>query len=369
VSSVAFCRPLFVSFLRTKLRAPALGAFIALILTLGVACTAHAATLTLSPVSGPTGTSVSASGTGFGNRLDGTLTLGTNQVATFRTRSNRGRFRKSFTVPGGYSGPTTVTARTSAASATASFNVTGGSPPPPPPTDPQPVGGPGGSWSLEFRDEFNGGTLDPSKWRPNWFGWTDQEVTSHHGISCADPANLQVGGGVLNLSVERTACTASRTGESFPYRGALISSNPYPWARDGRGYEFTYGYQEARLRLPSSNGLWPAWWSAGQTWPDDGEIDTLERTHDEVAEYHYHSPCPTVGGGVTIPGASTGYHTYATYWAPGLIVWYYDGREVFRTTQCVTNSLHYLILQHTVQAGTSPAGGVLSADYVRVWQR
>jgi chitodextrinase len=85
------------------------------------------AKLTLSPTEGSTGTSVTATGANFDNKATATLTFGTTNVGSAKTSAS-GAFTKSFAVPSGYSGATTVTARTTAKTATASFNVT--SPPP-----------------------------------------------------------------------------------------------------------------------------------------------------------------------------------------------------------------------------------------------
>jgi hypothetical protein len=118
---------------------------ILLVLALAAAPAAQAATLTLSPTSGPDGTNVRATGSGYGKKLPGTLTFGSQQVASFKSHP-RGTIYRSFVVPAGFSGATTVTARTNAGTGTASFNVTTPPPPPPPPGDvtTQPVdGGPG----------------------------------------------------------------------------------------------------------------------------------------------------------------------------------------------------------------------------------
>lgn len=42
---------------------------------------------------------------------------------------------------------------------------------------------------------------------------------------------------------------------------------------------WTYGYFEARMKLPRGKGTWPAFWlmpEKGDIWPDDGEIDIME---------------------------------------------------------------------------------------------
>jgi hypothetical protein len=114
-----------------------------LFLALAVAPAAQAATLSLSPAEGPPGANVRATGSGYGKKLPGTLTFGSQQVATFKSHPGKGTLDQTFQVPGGATGQNAVTARTSVGTGTASFNVTGAPPPPPPPGDvtTQPVDG------------------------------------------------------------------------------------------------------------------------------------------------------------------------------------------------------------------------------------
>lgn len=51
--------------------------------------------------------------------------------------------------------------------------------------------------------------------------------------------------------------------------------------------EFKYGKIEARMKLPSGQGIWPAFWMLGlnisqAVWPKCGEIDIMEHVNDEA---------------------------------------------------------------------------------------
>ena len=72
-----------------------------------------------------------------------------------------------------------------------------------------------------------------------------------------------------------------------------------------------------------------------------------------------------------VSGATAGWHTYAADWEPGSLTFYYDGRQVWRTTTGVTNQPMYLILDLAASNTISPpviVPATMRVDYVRVWQ-
>lgn len=88
----------------------------------GTAASASAGALTLSPTSGPTGTAVTVTGTGFPKKAKGSVALGSSSVAV--TTSGSGYFQTTITVPGGLSGTAYVSATVGSSSAQAPFTVT-----------------------------------------------------------------------------------------------------------------------------------------------------------------------------------------------------------------------------------------------------
>ena len=61
--------------------------------------------------------------------------------------------------------------------------------------------GQSGNWNLIFADEFSGGTLDLTKWRPNWLGPSDTSITkpvNSAEVNCYDPQQVTVQNGELN---------------------------------------------------------------------------------------------------------------------------------------------------------------------------
>ena len=237
----------------------------------------------------------------------------------------------------------------------------------PPPTGPLPVGQTG-NWRLIFGDEFNGTSLDSSNWSAAWDG-----ITGIYGpvntveTACYDSSNIIFpGDGSLHLQLESKP--QSCKGTTRPYSGALIHSNSK--------YQFTYGYYEVRAYLPAaSSGAianWPATWNNGQSWPTDGENDTMEGLSGNAC-YHFHYAVDnnTAGNiGACANGTFTGWHIFASNWEPGSITYYYDGVKVGQINTGITSSPHYLILDYTQGGWGGPTlvPAEMQIDYVRVWQ-
>jgi len=226
---------------------------------------------------------------------------------------------------------------------------------------PDPVGQTG-TWNLVFSDEFDGTTLNLAKWRPNWLGPNDTAITkpvNSQETACYDPKQVSVQNGELDLVAVARPCL------NWAFASGLVESN-------GK-FNFTYGYMEARIWTPAGVGVWPAFWSDGQNWPQDGEIDVLEAYGTDRSTFHYHyagcgGDCGP-GGEVTVPGATTGWHIYAADWEPGVITWYYDGAKVWQYTTAITASPQYLILNLGLNSDQPAVPATMRVDYVRVWKK
>ena len=105
---------------------------------------------------------------------------------------------------------------------------------------------------------------------------------------------------------------------------------------------WTYGYFEARLRVPGGKGTWPAFWMLPKkeplNWPLDGEIDIMEYVgyqpnvvHCTVHTGAYNHTIGTQKGAQkTITGAETEFHIYAVEWTADYVKGFVDGEEYFR---------------------------------------
>lgn len=227
--------------------------------------------------------------------------------------------------------------------------------------------------NLVWSDEFNtDGAPDPTKWGYDLGagGWGNNEQQFY--TSSAD--NVIVTGGNLKI----TAKAQSQSGSNYT-SSRLKSENKF---------EFTYGKIEARAKLPTGGGTWPAIWLLGQnyatnTWPACGEIDIMEHRGNTPNVIHgtLHYPGNSGSNGntntTTIVNASTDFHIYKAIWSPAAIKFYVDDvlfHSVANNNTLPFNSDFFLIL-NVAMGGTF--GGVIDPaftqssmelDYIRVYQ-
>lgn len=94
----------------------------------------------------------------------------------------------------------------------------------------------------------------------------------------------------------------------------------------------------ARIKLPVGYGMWPAFWSYGDPWPTQGEIDILEAKGQEPTTYYtnyfYGNTVNTnlVSGATSTINSSvslqTCYHVYEMVWEASKLSFYLDGNLV-----------------------------------------
>ncbi|GAA3798275.1 hypothetical protein GCM10022226_17040 [Sphaerisporangium flaviroseum] len=240
-------------------------------------------------------------------------------------------------------------------------------------------------WRLVWSDEFNGTTLDKTKWNTR-----DSSVDYDRACITSRPQNNFVSNGMLTLRAIKEDRTCAG--------GTRHYSTGYVDTMGGKA-SFTYGRFETRAKSPNgptnSKGLWPAFWMR----PNDGgngEIDVTELPGGSqyykastVAIFRDYTPTKN-DFRYTFPSGypGDGFHTYTTEWEPGVIRWYVDGREIWRREgntptwlkDTLGGDLNYnrkfnlrLNFQVGGWLGDPDASTVFPADfqvdYVRVWQR
>jgi beta-glucanase (GH16 family) len=213
-----------------------------------------------------------------------------------------------------------------------------------------------------FDDEFIGSRLNTRYWSTGWFGSGITGPLGSGSLECFDPAQVTVGGGELDVSM--IAKPESCGGQTHPYASGIVTTN-------GK-FQYTYGFSEVRAWVPGSNGAiadWPDIWTDGQSWPADGENDIMEGLHGQAC-WHFHYTSGNAPGGCSSTSFTGGWHTFAADWEPGVVTYYYDGKEVGTITQGITDAPMYLLISLGADNtyGGPVAPGAIRVDYVRVWQ-
>jgi len=210
--------------------------------------------------------------------------------------------------------------------------------------------GPGGSWTLVFDDEFDGTSLDSTKWDPNWFG--EGGRMDNVGTYAR---NVSVSNGEVRLRLESSSA------------GALIHTN-YTAGR----YQLLVGdFVEARVYFPGSGTTiynWTAWWASGPNWPAAGEHDIAEGLGPLTVNYHSPSGAHQQG---TVSGVwSNAYHVYGLHRRAGAADVYWDGVLVKSYATDDNGAGEELIVNngYGCMGCTASIGAEVRVDYVRAWR-
>jgi len=231
--------------------------------------------------------------------------------------------------------------------------------------------------TLVWEDNFDDPTLNDTFWNfelgdgcPDLCGWGNNELQVYTN------RNHRIEDGMLIISAQR---------EAQGYSSTRITTK-------GKK-EFQYGKIEARLKVPTGVGLWPAFWALGndidsQGWPLCGEIDIMEyvgrRPGEVFNTLHTQSSYGnSVNSRVTsYPNIEDEFHVFALHWTPTAITFLLDDEEVYQyapNTKNIENwpfnKPFYLLLNMAVGGNF---GGPVAAettfpkeymiDYVRVFQ-
>ncbi len=227
--------------------------------------------------------------------------------------------------------------------------------------------------TLVWNDEFNGNSVDESKWtfelgNGNW-GWGNNEQQYYR------KENATVNNGSLKITALN-----ERFG-NFNYTSSRMITK-------GK-FSFHYGYVEARLALPRMMGIWPAFWMLGANidqvnWPSCGEIDIMEAINIEekvhtTVHWNDASHKSSSNNGYDID-YRTDYHVYGMEWDEKQMVFYLDNVKTF-TFGIATNDgrqafqKDFFFLLNVAVGGQWPGYNIddcfpqaMSVDYVRVYQ-
>lgn len=256
----------------------------------------------------------------------------------------------------------------------------------------------GKSWHLVFSEEFDGNDYDHTKLTP-CFDWNYGHCTSsfNEGRETYRPEQIRVRDGVADLVAEPlpqplpdTACDE----DLCTYKSGLLST-ARPKLPGGKYlFPFTYGYVEARLRVPADPGFFTAFWMV-PTNPEykyRSEIDIAEiegsdpdsihmtYAYDDREQSFKVNEGPDANGACPARDYSQDWVRFGVDWQPDHIAWYVNGVECGKFTDAakIENGPMQLILMLSVNNGWSrsvgsvagdPAVSDLEVDYIRIYQQ
>jgi hypothetical protein len=256
----------------------------------------------------------------------------------------------------------------------------------------------GKAWKLTFSEEFNGGDYSHSKLTP-CFDWNSGDCTStfNTGREHYLPSQVKVSGGTAKLiaaplspPVSSSAC---ETGKCTYKSGLLSTARPNAGNGSGYLYKFTYGYVEARLKVPATQGFFTAFWMlpADPSFSYKYEIDILEMLGDDPTTmfmtYHYNNRSQSYpvntgkfkNGACATKDYSKNFVRMGMDWQPDHVAWYIDGKKCGQFNGNISNVPMQLILDLMVDVGWQRDWNVglkdptltrqLEVDYMRVYQQ
>ncbi len=189
------------------------------------------------------------------------------------------------------------------------------------------------AWKLVWNEEFNySGLPDPAVWsyEEGYIrNWESQYYMQRR------MENTRVENGALTIELRKEPM-----GDMQFTSGSITTQNSHNWL---------YGRFEARMKLPVSRSMWPAFWLMPQswakgesTWPDCGEVDIMEGKGSSSAwtsgaihfrntdgNWQYRFNVFELGNG----NFHDDWHVFAYEWTPTEHRWYLDDQIFQRYTK------------------------------------
>lgn len=237
-------------------------------------------------------------------------------------------------------------------------------------------------WTKTFEDNFDS---DLSQW-DIWNGGGFQKE-----VQCYQAANLQITDGVLKISAKNETVTGpiklnNDTVKSFDFTSGGIQSK----ATISANAETPKVRIVARIKIAKGYGLASAFWSFGDNWPQQGEIDYMEARGDDPTKYftdYFYGPILNKSI-VAVPDSyeenrtdgdlSTGFHVYEMEWTQNKLTVYLDDQlvqtkatahvaDLFGKTERITLNLAVGGLLYSTFSTADIEDGAMYVDYVKVF--
>jgi beta-glucanase (GH16 family) len=239
-------------------------------------------------------------------------------------------------------------------------------------------------WQLKWNDEFSGPTLDESNWNH-----ATGRVTGAQ--NCYAVANTTVSSGTAKIVGKYEPGFQCYSVKRDFTSGFINTKDKHAWK---------YGYFEARIKMPKSNSVWPAFWMSPQDsvyggHPRSGEIDIMEARGFDPKHGNGDAHWGLTDSNRIHKGKQGNvddfreWHTYGLDWSEGKLDWYIDGKKYhtidnfgapnatthpgpfnqpFYIRLCMQIGGPYLKPHEDAYQNISQLPATMEVDYVRVYQ-
>ena len=192
-------------------------------------------------------------------------------------------------------------------------------------------------YTLEWSDEFDGDSIDSNNWTYELGDGTDYGLKAGWGNEELQLYTDTQENSYIKTDDEENTVLAivAREDSAGEYSSAKLTTNDLQ--------NFLFGRIEARVKIPTGKGMWPAFWMLGEShesvgWPGSGEIDVFEVIGHEPNVIHSsaHWVNADLKKGTSTEFIDTGinlgadYHIYRLDWSPEELIFSVDDTEVNR---------------------------------------
>ncbi len=221
-------------------------------------------------------------------------------------------------------------------------------------------------WDIVFEEEFDS---DLSKWDIWESGAYNEEIQLYR------EEQLSLENGILTINIRREDATGATNpydlaNKQFEYVSARIESKELFSASDTEG-ENEYRFS-ARIKLPAGNGMWPAFWTYGDPWPTQGEIDILEARGGDPDEFQTNlffgtEPNVNINFGNEVkhtpgPDLTADFHIYGMVWKSDSIDILFDEKLIYSYATDAGNNIESMFGKEQKIVLNTAVGGLFFPD-------
>lgn len=230
-------------------------------------------------------------------------------------------------------------------------------------------------WQETFKDDFNGASLDESKWITRYF-WGDELLKDSYSLShekhfITNGKNLDVKDSTLVITTKKEEIK----GKSWhPDYGFILREFGYTsgLVNTGRSFRQKYGVFEAKIRINQSHDIQNAFWMVSKTMVP--HIDVAKANGKVLLGNAWGnardlSTVRTFSKSLGRSKLARDYFIYTLDWTAKKLIWKINGIEIARSSKGVPQEEMYLVLSSGLtKEPNNNLPAQMEVDWVRCYQ-